>query len=255
MLAMQGGPLTGPSTDTSWAGWDSCNSHEKLRRLMDLPASNDLEPSRSDRWTALMEACNFGHRSIVELLIAVPSLDLEAINLRGQRADEVAMSRGHESLAQLIQNQRQTRDQPEELPRIRELEEQVENLKMETRNRLLLNIDQKYQELGELRSVHEREIENLTRQIDDLQEKLEEAMKSRLSMITRQVRVVKNAEEEIRQMKRQLENFDRYASSSNLQSHGNCQKLNPKMHCLIQLNPLFQVHLHELPAMQIQWGP
>ena len=224
MLAMQGGPLIGP-LDTSWAGWDSCNSHEKLRRLMDLPAaSSDLEPTRSDRWTALMEACNFGHRAIVELLLTAPSLDLEAINLRGQRADEVAMSRGHEQLAQLIQNQRQVRDQPEELPRIRELEEQVENLKVETRNRLLLNIDQKYSELAELRSVHEREIENLTRQIDDLQEKLEEAMKTRLSMITRQVRVVKNAEEEIRHMKRQLENFDRYASASNLhnqQSHGN----------------------------------
>ena len=38
-------------------------------------------------------------------------------------------------------------------------------------------------------------------------------MKARLSMITRQVRIVKNAEEEIRLMKRKLENFDRYAST------------------------------------------
>ena len=41
-----------------------------------------------------MEACNFGHKKIVELLLAVPSLDLEAMNIRGQRADEVAASRG-----------------------------------------------------------------------------------------------------------------------------------------------------------------
>ena len=39
MLAMQGGPLIGP-IDTSWSGWESCNNtHDKLRRLMDLPAS------------------------------------------------------------------------------------------------------------------------------------------------------------------------------------------------------------------------
>ena len=35
-------------------------------------------------------------------------------------------------------------------------------------------------------------------------------------MITRQVREVKNIEDEIRQMKRQLDNFDRYASTGNL---------------------------------------
>ena len=52
--------------------------------------------------------------------------------------------------------------------------------------------------------------------IDSLQEQLEETMKLRLSMITRQVRIVKNAEEEIRQLKRKLENFDRYASATNL---------------------------------------
>ena len=41
MLAMQGGPLIGP-IDTSWSGWDTCNTHDKLRRLMDLPASMEL---------------------------------------------------------------------------------------------------------------------------------------------------------------------------------------------------------------------
>ena len=51
------------------------------------------------------------------------------------------------------------------MSQIRELEEQVETLKAETRNRLLQNIDKKYAELGNLRSLHEREIETMTRQI------------------------------------------------------------------------------------------
>ena len=49
-----------------------------------------------------MEACNFGHKNVVEALLKMPSIDLEAVNLRGQRAEDVAMSRGHEHLAQLI---------------------------------------------------------------------------------------------------------------------------------------------------------
>lgn len=77
MLAMQGGPLIGPSVDSSWSGWESSTTHDKLRRLMDLPATIELEMSRHDRWTALMEACNFGHKSVVEILLAVPSIDLE----------------------------------------------------------------------------------------------------------------------------------------------------------------------------------
>ena len=76
---------------------------------MDLPASIELELSRHDRWTSLMEACNFGHKAIVEILLSVPSLDLEAMNIRGQRADEVATSRGHDQLAVMIQNKRTSR--------------------------------------------------------------------------------------------------------------------------------------------------
>ena len=94
-------------------------------------------------------------------------------------------------MAQLIQNKRLSRDTPEELQKIQELEEQVETLKMETRNRLCQNIDKKHEELTKIRSLHEKEIETMTRQIDSLQEQLEEAMKSRLSMITRQVRIGK----------------------------------------------------------------
>ena len=41
-------------------------------------------------------------RHVVELLLSVPGLDLEAVNLRGQRAEDVAASRGHEALATLI---------------------------------------------------------------------------------------------------------------------------------------------------------
>ena len=80
-----------------------------------------------------MEACNFGHRPIVELLLTVAHVDLDAVNLRGQRAEDVAVSRGHEKLAQLIREARQTREHPEELPRIRQLEEQV------TRNSEIIN--------------------------------------------------------------------------------------------------------------------
>ncbi len=216
MLAMQGGPLIGPSMDSSWSGWNTSTTHDKLRRLMDLPASIELEMSRHDRWTALMEACNFGHRNVVEALLSVPSIDLEALNIRGQRAEDVASSRGHDHIAKMVETQRLSREQPEEMSQIRQLEEQVETLKAETRHRLLQNIDKKYAELSNLRSLHEREIETLTRQIDSLQEQLDQAMKSRLSMITRQVRIVKNAEEEIRQLKRKLDNFDRYASANNV---------------------------------------
>ena len=89
-------------------------------------------------------------------------------------------------------------------------------MKLETRQRLLHSIDKKYVALRELKSDHESEIEPLSRKIDLLQEQLEEAMKQRLAMITRQVREIKAYEDEIRQIKRKLENFDRYASTGNL---------------------------------------
>ena len=49
-----------------------------------------------------MEACNFGHKYIVEILLGASNIDLDAVNLRGQRADDVAASRGHEHLTQMI---------------------------------------------------------------------------------------------------------------------------------------------------------
>jgi hypothetical protein len=49
-------------------------------------------------------------------------------------------------------------------------------------------------------------------------------------MITRQVREVKNMEEEIRQMKRKLENFDRYASAGSLNTLPPSQGKTPWRH-------------------------
>ena len=43
-----------------------------------------------------MEACHFGQETIVKELLKVPIVDLEAVNLRGQKADEVAAGRGYE---------------------------------------------------------------------------------------------------------------------------------------------------------------
>jgi hypothetical protein len=57
MLAMQGGG-TLVAGGAAWQGWDgggggaedrSANAQEKMRRLMDLPATDDLEWTRHDR--------------------------------------------------------------------------------------------------------------------------------------------------------------------------------------------------------------
>jgi hypothetical protein len=89
------------------------------------------------------------------------------------------------------------------------LEEQVEGLKIETRRKLIENIDSRYGALGKLKDRHESEMEPIKREIDILQTSLEEAMKKRLKMITRQVNEVKNLEDEIQITKRQLDAFDR----------------------------------------------
>ena len=103
----------------------------------------------------------------------------------------------------------QARENPAEVQQIKELEEQVEALKIETRRKLIENIDSRYAALGTLKDNHEAEMEPLTREIDVLQTSLEEAMKKRLKMITRQVNEVKNLEDEIQITKRQLDGFDR----------------------------------------------
>ena len=71
---------------------------------------------RNDKWTVLMEAASFGQaevaiiivfdimmiryissmdHQVVSVLLERPGLELEAVNVRGQTAAEVAMARGH----------------------------------------------------------------------------------------------------------------------------------------------------------------
>ncbi len=156
MLAMQpvqgsAGGGSGGGGGAAWGGWQQesggehsghgANAQEKMRRLMDLPATDDLEYTRHDKWTALMEACNFGHSAVVALLLEQPAIDLDAVNLRGQKAEDVAESRGHDDIADMIRKARSDRENPEELPRIQELQKDLDNLKLETRQRLNAEIE------------------------------------------------------------------------------------------------------------------
>ena len=54
-----------------------------------------------------MQASNFGHTAVVELLLTAADnpVDLDAVNIRGQRAEDVAASRGHEAIAAMIARQ------------------------------------------------------------------------------------------------------------------------------------------------------
>ena len=63
--------------------------------------------------------------------------------------------------------------------------------------------------MEDLKLAHESEIEPLSRQIDILQAELEEAMKKRMTLITRHVREVKAKEEEISRLKKKSDNFER----------------------------------------------
>ena len=56
-------------------------------------------------------------------------------------------------------------------------------------------------------------MEPLSTRIDSLQSQLEEAMKTRLAMITRQVREIKAREDDVRVAKKKLDNFERFASA------------------------------------------
>ena len=57
-----------------------------------------------------MQASNFGHTAVVELLLTAADnpVDLDAVNIRGQRAEDVAASRGHEAIAAMIARQANT---------------------------------------------------------------------------------------------------------------------------------------------------
>ncbi len=134
-----------------------------------------------------MEACNFGHGKVVDLLLSVPGIDLEAVNLRGQRADEVASTRGHEALAAAIATARSDAENPEEMPRIRQLEAEAAGLRQEARRRLTSAVEDARAGLRELKARQEEEIEPLSARIDQLQGQLDQAMKQRMAMITRYV--------------------------------------------------------------------
>ena len=69
------------------------------------------------------------------------------------------------------------------------------------------------QALRDLKARHETEMEPLSTRIDSLQSQLEEAMKTRLAMITRQVREIKAREDDVRVAKKKLDNFERFASA------------------------------------------
>ena len=156
-----------------------------------------------------MEAASFGQSSVVSALLSVPGLELEAVNIRGQTAAEVAQNRSHPDIAAMIQRAVEAGDNPEEVKQIQELEAQVESLKVETRRRLIEKIERKNAELEERKVKHDQEMEPLTREIDQLQLALDEAIKARLKMITRQVNEVKSIESQVQVVRKQLDSFDR----------------------------------------------
>ena len=156
-----------------------------------------------------MEAASFGQTSVVTALLSVPGLELEAVNIRGQTAAEVAGNRSHPAIAAMIQRAVEAAEKPEEVKQIQELEAQVESLKVETRRKMIENIDLKYSRLEERKLKHEQEMDPLTTEIDQLQVALDEAIKKRLKMITRQVNQVKSIETQIQLVRKQLDGFDR----------------------------------------------
>ena len=66
--------------------------------MMDLPALSEMDWARNDKWTALMEAASFGQSAVVSLLLTVPGIELDAVNIRGQTAMEVAANRWVQSI-------------------------------------------------------------------------------------------------------------------------------------------------------------
>ena len=98
----------------------------------------------------------------------------------------------------------------------------MEQLKLETRRKLLETIENKSTDLEALKSDHETEMEPLTKEIDVLQVALDEAVKKRLKMITRQVNEVRSSETDLQLAKKQLDLFDRQygaAGSSSSAQH------------------------------------
>ena len=100
------------------------------------------------------------------------------------------------------------------------MEAEVEQLKLDTRRKLLETIENKSTDLEALKSGHETEMEPLTKEIDVLQVALDEAVKKRLKMITRQVNEVRSSETELQLSKKQLDLFDRqYGAAGTSSQH------------------------------------
>ena len=137
--------------------------------MMDLPALSEVDWTRNDRWTVLMEAASFGQAEVVAALLALPDLELDAVNIRGQTAAEVAQNRSHPALADTITAAVAAREKPEEVQQIQRLEAEVEQLKVDTRRKLVENIDKKQADLETVKQDHEQEMEPLTKEIDVLQ--------------------------------------------------------------------------------------
>ena len=134
------------------------------------------------------------------------------------------MRRSHADIAEIINTAAQSRDNPEEVQQIQRLEAEVEKLKHNTRKKLLDNIDNKQSDLEDLKVGHEQEMEPLTKEIDQLQFALDEAVQKRLRMITRQVNEVKSLETEIHLARKQLHTFDRCYNTSESASLGGVGK-------------------------------
>ena len=49
-----------------------------------------------------MEAASFGQTEVVSKLLTIPDLELDAVNIRGQTAAEVAQNRSHPAIADRI---------------------------------------------------------------------------------------------------------------------------------------------------------
>ena len=78
-----------------------------------------------------MEAASFGQSDITDLLLGVPGIELDAVNLRGQTAEDVASNRGHTEISAKIRKAVTARENPEEVNKIKELENQVNESKNE----------------------------------------------------------------------------------------------------------------------------
>ncbi len=62
-----------------------------------------------DQWTVLMEAASFGQTEVVSKLLTIPDLELDAVNIRGQTAAEVALNGSHPAIADRINEEIQVK--------------------------------------------------------------------------------------------------------------------------------------------------